>query len=133
MRAARCSARRPARRDGAPKRRPFPFPFGFWPHAEDEVLDLGRQYINGTHKIPEEYVELLEAPPDAEIFLLERAVQQVAEVRTDTLENLEPEVVYRMAIGPRFDAEGRYLSARYGVLTLVYSLDGEFVADYFDA
>ena len=111
----------------------MPFPFGFWPHAEDEVLDLGRQYINGTHKIPEEYVELLEAPPDAEIFLLERAVQQVAEVRTDTLENLEPEVVYRMAIGPRFDAEGRYLSARYGVLTLVYSLDGEFVADYFDA
>jgi hypothetical protein len=111
----------------------MPFPFGFWPHAEDEVLDLGRQYINGTHKIPEEYVELLEAPPDAEIFLLERAVQQVAEIRTDTLETLDPEVVYRMAIGPRFDAEGRYLSARYGVLTLVYTLDGEFVADYFDA
>jgi hypothetical protein len=38
-----------------------------------------------------------------------------------------------MAIGPRFDAEGRYLSARYGVLTLVYTLEGEFVADYFDA
>lgn len=111
----------------------MPFPYGFWPHAEDEILDLARQYINGTHKIPEEYVELLEAPPDAELFLLERAVQQMAELREDTLENVEPEVVYRMAIGPRFDAEGRYLSARYGVLTLVYSLEGDFVADYFDA
>jgi len=38
-----------------------------------------------------------------------------------------------MAIGPRFDTEGHYLSARYGVLTLVYSLEGEFLADYFDA
>ena len=111
----------------------MPFPYGFWPHAEDDIVDLARSYINGTHKIPEEYVELLEAPPDAEIFLLERAVQQVAELRTDTLANLDPEVVYRMAIGPRFDAEGRYLSARYGVLTLVYSMDGEFLADYFDA
>jgi hypothetical protein len=108
-------------------------PYGFWPHAEDEILDLARQYINGIHKIPEEYVELLEAPPDAELFLLERAVQQVAELRTDTLANLDPEVVYRIAIGPRFDAEGRYLSARWGVLTLVYTLEGEFVADYFDA
>lgn len=111
----------------------MPFPYGFWPHAEDEILDLGRHYINGTHKIPEEYVELLEAPPDAELFLLERAVQQVAEAREETLPNIDPEVVYRIAIGPRFDAEGRYLSARYGVLTLVYSLDGEFLADYFDA
>jgi hypothetical protein len=108
-------------------------PYGFWPHAEDEILDLARQYMNGIHKIPEEYVELLEAPPDAELFLLERAVQQVAELRTDTLANLDPEVVYRIAIGPRFDAEGRYLSARWGVLTLVYTLEGEFVADYFDA
>lgn len=108
-------------------------PYGFWPHAEDEILDLARQYINGIHKIPEEYVELLEAPPDAELFLLERAVQQVAELRTDTPANLDPEVVYRIAIGPRFDAEGRYLSARWGVLTLVYTLEGEFVADYFDA
>jgi len=104
-----------------------------WPHKEDEILELARQYINGTHKIPEEYVELLEAPPDAELFVLERAIQQVAEVRADRMESVEPEVVYRVAIGPRFDAEGRYLSARYGVLTLVYSLEGEFLADYFDA
>ncbi len=111
----------------------MPFPYGFWPHPEDEILDLGRQYINGTHKIPEEYVELLEAPPDAELFLLERAVQQVAELRTERLLDIDPEVVYRVGIGPRFDAEGRFLSARYGVLTLVYTVGGEFLADYFDA
>ena len=111
----------------------MPLPYDFWPHPEEEILDLGRHYINGTHKIPEEYVELLEAPPDAEIFVLERSIQQVAETRDDSLENIEPEIVYRLAIGPRFDAEGHYLSARYGVLTLVYSVEGEFVADYFDA
>ncbi len=104
-----------------------------WPHTEDEILDLARQYINGTHKIPEDYVELLEAPPEAELFLLERAVQQVAELREDTMASIEPEVVYRVAIGPRFDAEGHYLSARYGVLTQLYSVEGEFLADYFDA
>src|SRR5687768_7698167 len=103
----------------------MPLPYGFWPHGEDEILELGRQYINGTHKIPEDYVELLEAPPDAEIFLLERAIQQVAESQGETLESIDPEVVYRLGIGPRFDAEGHYLSARYGVLTLVYSLEGE--------
>jgi hypothetical protein len=108
-------------------------PFGFWPHSEEEILDLARQYINGTHKIPDDYVELLEAPPEAEIFLLERAVEQIAEKRGETMETIGPEVVYRVAIGPRFDAEGRFLSARYGVLTLVYSMEGEFLEDYFDA
>ncbi|HEY7530095.1 MAG TPA: hypothetical protein VIC56_05415 [Gemmatimonadota bacterium] len=108
-------------------------PFAFWPHAEDEIAELARQYINGTHKIPDEYVELLEAPPETELFVLERAVEQVVESRGETLESAAPEVVYRVAIGPRFDADGRYLSARYGVLTLVYSIEGEFLEDYFDA
>jgi hypothetical protein len=108
-------------------------PYGFWPHAEEEIGELARQYINGVQKIPEDYVELLEAPPDAELFVVERSLQQICEGRDETLANLEPEVVYRIAIGPRFDSEGHYLSSRYGVLTLVYSLDGEFVADYFDA
>ena len=108
-------------------------PFGFWPHSEEEIAELARQYINGTHKIPDDYVELLEAPPETELFVLERTVEQAVEMRGETLESTAPEVVYRVAIGPRFDAEGSYLSARYGVLTLVYSMEGEFLEDYFDA